>query len=49
MYEVINKFEEGATAQNFSNLNLDKTAQPGQGKAGPRGSTHGIGSKSFAG
>lgn len=51
VYDLINKFEEGATTANFSNLNLDKTANPPShgNKAGPRGSTHGIGSKSFAG
>ena len=50
VYDLINKFEESSAAQQFSNLNLDKTANaPGQGnKAGPRGSTDGIGSKSFA-
>ena len=55
VYDLINKFEESSAAQQFSNLNLDKTANPvvpnviGQSnKSGPRGSTHGIGSKSYA-
>ena len=53
VYDLINKFEESSAAQQFSNLNLDKTANAGPGvigagKSGPRGSTHGIGSKTYA-